>query len=395
MADIKKSKETKTVQQGLDSDSQHGAVMPPIYLSSNYTFAGIGEPRKYDYARSGNPTRAHLADALSELEGGAGGVVTASGMGALTTILHLLDAGDTIIAPHDCYGGTFRLLNSYHQQGRLVVKFVNQGDDSALTTALDAGAKMILIETPSNPLLRLVDIAKISNLAKAKGTLVACDNTFLSPALQNPLELGADLVIHSTTKYINGHSDVVGGAVIAKTDELAEKVQWWANCIGITGASFDSFLTMRGLRTLFPRIRQQCDSAQEIAEFLAQHPAVRAVYYPGLSSHPGYEIAQKQQKHAGAMLSFELDGTLATVTEFIEQLQCFALAESLGGVESLIAHPATMTHAAMTPEAREIAGISDQLIRLSIGIEHKDDLKADLAEGLNFIAAKAQSAAAE
>ncbi len=375
--------ETNIVQQGLGTDKAHGAVMPPIYLTSNYTFEGYDKKRQYDYARSGNPTRDNLADALNELEGGAGATVTGSGMGALTLILHLVQPGETIVAPHDCYGGTFRLLSHYQAQGRLNLEFIDQTDDFALTKALEAKPKLILIETPSNPLLRITDIERVTSLAKANGVLVAADNTFLSPALQNPLELGVDVVMHSTTKYINGHSDVVGGAVVAKTQELAEELAFWANCLGLTGNPFDSFLTLRGLRTLFPRIRQQTETTKRLVEFLDNHPMVSKVYYPGLESHKGHDIAKKQQKDFGAMLSFEVVGDVDNVKTLIESTETFTLAESLGGVESLISHPATMTHAAMTPEARENAGILDQLIRLSVGIEHADDLIADLENALN------------
>jgi cystathionine gamma-synthase len=372
------SKATRAVRASIESDTQHGAVVPPLHLSSNFTFAGFAEPRKYDYTRSGNPTRDALADALCDLEGGAGAVVTSSGMAALTLLTQLLKPGDTIIAPHDCYGGTFRLFDQQSKKGLFNVVFVDQTDTAALIEACKCAPKIVLSETPSNPLLRIVDIEKISAIAKQAGALFAVDNTFLSPALQNPIEFGADLVIHSTTKYINGHSDVVGGCVVAATDELAEEIAYWANCIGITGAPFDSFLTLRGIRTLHPRIRQHEESATLVANVLNDHELVERVYYPGLESHPGHDIAKRQQRGFGGMVSFEIDGDEDAVRTFLNTLQFFSLAESLGGVESLVCHPSTMTHAPVSDEAKAKAGISPTLIRLSVGLESGEDLVADL-----------------
>ena len=377
------SKATRAVRASIESDTQHGAVVPPLHLSSNFAFAGLGEPRQYDYTRSGNPTRDALADALADLEGGAGAVVTSSGMAALTLLTQLLEPGDTIIAPHDCYGGTFRLFEQQSRKGLFKVKFVDQTNTGALRKAAECRPKIILAETPSNPLLRIVDIEKISEIAKDAGALLAVDNTFLSPALQNPIEFGADLVIHSTTKYINGHSDVVGGCVVAATDELAEKIAYWANCIGITGAPFDSFLTLRGIRTLHPRIKQHEESASVIANVLNEHDQVAQVYYPGLESHPGHSIAKKQQRGFGGMVSFEVEGGEEEVRAFVQNLKFFSLAESLGGVESLVCHPASMTHAPVSEEARAVAGIGQNLIRLSVGLESSEDLIADLLEALD------------
>lgn len=352
-----------------------------MYLSSNYSFADFNQPRKYDYSRSGNPTRDLLAEALADLEEAAGGVVTATGMAAVTLVTQLVPKGGLVIAPHDCYGGTFRLLNTLHEKGILEVAFIDQSDTHKVRAALTRGADLLWIETPSNPLLRVVDVQSLCDLAGDK-VLKVVDNTFLSPALQQPLNLGADLVIHSTTKYINGHSDVVGGAVLAKTPELAERVQWWANCIGITAAPFDCLLTLRGLRTLHVRLKQHVENTEAVIEALQNNPSVGQIYYPGLTDHDGHEIAKKQQKGFGAMLSFELNGGEAEVRQFLAGLKLFTLAESLGGVESLVCHPATMTHAAMTPVAQVKAGISQQLIRLSVGIEHSEDLLADLNQAL-------------
>ena len=373
---------TIAVRAAIESDQQFGAVMPPLYLSANFTFAGYGDKRQYDYTRSGNPTRDALAGALSDLEGGAGAVVTSSGMAALTLLVQLLKPGDLLIAPHDCYGGTYRLFESLAARGQFKVRFIDQNDEMVLSDTIARQPRLILVETPSNPLLRIVDIERISKLAKSCDALLAVDNTFLSPILQQPISLGADIVIHSTTKYLNGHSDVVGGAVIAATDELAEELAYWANCLGITGAPFDSYLTLRGLRTLHARLRQHEENAQHLAAILDEHPAVRHVYYPGLGSHPGHDIACSQQQGFGGMLSFELKGGEAAVRAFLEQLRHFSLAESLGGVESLVCHPASMTHAPMSEKALLAAGISQDLIRLSVGIESAEDLAADVLDAL-------------
>ena len=377
------SKATSAVRASIESDTQHGAVVPPLHLSSNYTFAGLGEPRQYDYTRSGNPTRDALADALAGLEGGAGAIVTASGMGALTVLTQFLSPGDTIVAPHDCYGGTYRLFEQQSLKGLFNVEFVNQTELETLRDVCERERpKIILTESPSNPVLRIADLAGIRDIASACGALFAVDNTFLSPALQNPIEVGADLVIHSTTKYINGHSDVVGGAIIAATEELAEQCAYWANVIGITGAPFDSFMTLRGIRTLHPRIRQHEESAALVANVLAAQPNVARVYYPGLEDHPGHELAKKQQRGFGGMVSFEIEGGEAAVGAFVGNLKYFSLAESLGGVESLVCHPASMTHAPVSEERKAAAGVTPTLVRLSVGLESAEDLVEDLLGAL-------------
>ncbi len=374
---------TAAVRAALESDSQHGAVVPPLHLSSNYTFAALGEKRQYDYTRSGNPTRDALADALTALEGGAGTTVTSSGMAAINLVLQLLEPGDLLIAPHDCYGGTYRLFDKLAQKGHFQVRFVDQSDERALHVACADRPRLILVETPSNPLLRIVDIEKLSVAAKACGALLAVDNTFLSPVLQQPIALGADIVIHSTTKYLNGHSDVVGGAVVAADAELHEQLAWWANCLGITGAPFDSYLTLRGIRTLHTRMQQHERSANELANFLADHEGVTQVYYPGLRNHKGHRIACQQQKGFGGMISFEIAGGEPAVRTFVASLQHFSLAESLGGVESLVCHPASMTHAPLTDAALANAGIGQTLIRLSVGLECTEDLLADVSRALS------------
>jgi cystathionine gamma-synthase len=385
----KKHIATRSVRAGLESDALYGSVVPPIYLSTNFAFEKFGKPRKYDYTRSGNPTRDQLGGALADLEGGVGAVVTCTGLAAITLILATLPNRARVIAPYDCYGGTYRLLAALHAQGNLVVDFVDQADPAALQQALRQAPKLVWIETPSNPLLRVVDIRAIADAAHAVGALAVVDNTFLSPIWQQPLALGADLVMHSTTKYLNGHSDVVGGAVIAATAELQDNLAWWANAIGVTGAPFDSFLTLRGVRSLHARMRVHAENTAVVVDFLAKHSAVKCVHYPGLPDHPGHEIARLQQSGFGAMLSFELAGGEPAVAAFLSGLECFTLAESLGGVESLISHPASMTHAGMEESARLRAGIGTGLLRVSVGIEDPKDLVADLANGLER-AARAQ-----
>ena len=374
---------TAAVRAALETDTQHGAVVPPLHLSSNYTFRQFGEKRDYDYTRSGNPTRDALADALCQLEGGAGATVTSSGMAALNLVVQLLQPGELLIAPHDCYGGTYRLFDSLAAKGHFNVQFVDQSDEQALRAACAQQPRMILVETPSNPLLRIIDIEEMAVAARACGALLAVDNTFLSPALQQPLKFGADLVIHSTTKYLNGHSDVVGGAVVAATPELAEKMDWWANCLGITGAPFDAYLTLRGVRSLHARMQQHEKNANVLAELLDEHDFVDKVYYPGLRSHPGHEIAAQQQSGFGGMVSFEIAGGEEAVKVFVENLRLFSLAESLGGVESLVCHPQTMTHAAVCNDTLNEAGIVSNLVRLSVGIECGEDLVIDILQALN------------
>ena len=375
--------QTLAVRAGIDRDQAFGAVTPPLVLSSNFSFAGFDCKRRYDYTRSGNPTRDLLAEALAQLEGGAGAVVTSSGMAAVTLVLNaLLQPGDRIVVPHDGYGGSWRLFDALARKGHFELVVADLTDPRALADALGEPPALVWIETPSNPLLRVTDLRFVIDAAHRAGALAVVDNTFLSPALQQPIAFGADLVVHSTTKYITAHSDVVGGAVVAREQAVQDKLAWWANALGITGAPFDSFLALRGLRTLDARLRVHQENTDAVLGLLDGHPAVRAVHYPGLPSHPGHAIAARQQRGFGAMLGLELEGGLPAVRAFLEGLECFTLAESLGGVESLVAHPATMTHAAMSPEVRAKAGIGDGLLRLSVGIEHGDDLVADLAAAL-------------
>ena len=385
------NKTTTAVRTGIDTDRQYGSVTPPLYLSSNFSFEDFAQPRQYDYTRSGNPTRDQLGKALAKLEGGYDGVITSSGMSAIYLVTHLLDKGDVIIAPHDCYGGSYRLFKTLNDKGQFDVRFVDQGNPSSLAEALKSNPKLIWIETPSNPLLRVVDIRQICSEVGDE-VIKVVDNTFLSPILQQPLSLGADIVVHSTTKYINGHSDVVGGAVIAKRKEVHDDLAWWANCTGITGSPFDSFITTRGLRTLSVRMKQHEENASAVVGYLNKHPAVEQVFYPGLETHSTHRIAAQQQTGFGAMFSFTLNQDEICQKTFVKHLQLFTLAESLGGVESLICHPATMTHAALSPDALENAGIGSNLFRLSVGIEDAQDLINDLNTALSRSSLKALKA---
>ncbi len=376
---------TRCVHAGVQPDPAYGAVMPPIYQTSTFAFRDVCTNAGYDYTRSGNPTRAALEEAIAQLEGGSGATCTSTGMSAVTLVLNLLPAGSHLLSTIDCYGGTFRTLEHLKVAAGLNVTYLDLGDLAAVKRALEQETALVWIETPSNPLLRLTDIAAVAALARARGALTVVDNTFLSPVLQRPFEHGADLVVHSTTKYLNGHSDVVGGAVVAAPGRTAllQRIQSMNNLLGTSQSPHDCFLVLRGLKTLLLRMRAHQAGAQWVAEFLAAHPAIDAVFYPGLPSHPQHALAKRQQGGFGGMLSFELkNGTPDRVNHVLRTLRWFTLAESLGGVESLVAHPASMTHASMTPEARKRAGITDSVIRLSIGIEAPEDLLADLGEAL-------------
>jgi len=356
--------------------------MPPIHLSSNFQFESPGVYARYDYTRSGNPTRDLAAEAIAELEGGCGAVVTSSGMSAIAVVTRLLSAGELLLAPHDCYGGSHRLFSAEAARGSYEVRFVDQTAAGARARARAMRPRMIWIETPSNPLLRITDIAAWTRLAREIGAVCVVDNTFLCPVNQRPLDFGADLVVHSTTKFLNGHSDVVGGAVIAADEELFEDVAWWTNAMGVAGAPFDSYLTLRGIRTLHARVRAHEANALRVVDLLSDSDVVSRVNHPSLAGHPGHETARRQQSGWGSLISFELRGGREAVEAFVDGLEHFALAESLGGVESLVAHPATMTHASMDQHAQIVAGIREGLLRLSVGIESADDLVADLARAL-------------
>jgi cystathionine gamma-synthase len=360
--------------------------VPPIYLSTNYTWQGFGQKTgQYDYSRSGNPTRQVVAETIAQLEGGAVGIITATGLAAVATVCQLLKPQARVLASHDCYGGTQRLFNALAKKQQIRVEYINTTDLSAVDKACQQPVDLLWLETPSNPLLGISDIAACARLAHKAGGQVAVDNTFLSPLWQTPLALGADIVIHSTTKYLNGHSDVVGGALVAKQQELGEQLAWWANCLGVTGSAFDSFLTLRGLRSLHARLHQHEQNAMAVVAVLRSHAKVRAVYYPGLANHPGHAVAKQQQKSFGAMLSFALHGGRASALAFCQRLNWFSLAESLGGVESLVSHPASMTHASMTPEQQRAAGFGDDLLRMSVGIESTSDLCEDVQQALDAL----------
>lgn len=384
---------TRAVRAGIEDDRHYGAVVPPLHLSSTFTFSGLGQPRRHDYSRSGNPTRDVLADVLCTLEAGAGACITATGMAAITVALQLVEPGQRLLAPSDCYGGTWRLIDALARRGAFEVEWVDFHDENAWKKALATRADLVWLESPTNPLLRLVDIRAICEAAKGAGARVVVDNTFLTPVLQQPLALGADIVVHSTTKYINGHSDVLGGAVVCAEAETASRVAWWANCLGLTGSAFDSWMTMRGLRTLEVRMRQHQENAQAVASLLEDHPSVECVHYPGLESHPQHRLAARQQRGFGGIVSLELAGGKPAVRRFLSELRLFSLAESLGGVESLVAHPATMTHAAMSAPARRAAGIGDGLLRLSVGLESAADLCRDLTAALGRAHLRAASGA--
>ena len=378
--------DTRAIHAEQEIDAATGAVITPIYATSTYAQSAPGVHLGLDYARSHNPTRFAYERAVANLEGGSAGFAFASGMAASSAVLEVLEAGSHVIAMNDLYGGTYRLFERVRKHSaNLDFSYVDLNDLAAFEAAITPKTRMVWLETPTNPLLKLVDIAAVAAVARAHKIIIVVDNTFATPYIQQPLALGADIVVHSATKYLNGHSDVVGGAVIAADRADAEALAEWVNVVGVTGAPFDSYLTLRGLRTLFPRVERQQANAGAVARFLDGHKLVNAVHYPGLPSHPGHGIAKTQQAGFGAMLSFELVGGTEAVQAFVEAIEVFTLAESLGGVESLIAHPATMTHAKMGVEARRIAGISDSLLRLSVGLEAEADLLAGLEAGFAAI----------
>ncbi|MFQ1006886.1 O-succinylhomoserine (thiol)-lyase [Gilliamella apicola] len=380
------SQGTIAVRGGINTDDQYGSVVPVITPSTCYRYKEFATAREFDYARKANPSRRFVEETVAKLEGGADAILTNCGMSAIHLVsVALLTPDDLVVAPHDCYGGSYRLFNSLSQRGYFKAKFVDQSDPIALKEALSLRPKLVLIETPSNPLLRVVDIQEISQQAHDVGALVLVDNTFMTPILQKPIELGADIVTHSCTKFLNGHSDLLAGILVFKDQQLATDVLWWANNIGTLTSSFDSYLLLRGLRTLAARVNLQQANAQKVVEFLVNHPKIAHVYHPSLSSNLGHEIAKKQQKGFGSLLSFELAGDPGVMPKFLKALNIITLAQSLGGVESLICHPATMTHSGITAQARKTAGISDQLLRISVGLEDVDDLLGDLEQALAVI----------
>ncbi|MBI1807345.1 MAG: PLP-dependent transferase [Ignavibacteria bacterium] len=375
---------TKTIHCGVEKDSAYNSVITPIYQSSTFRFEDVGQTKGYDYSRTANPTRKALEENIAALEGGIAAAAVATGMAAITTVLHFFHTGDHIVCTHDCYGGTERILRTYRELFGIEITYVDMRDLASVEAVIQPNTKALWIETPSNPLLNIIDIRALSEIAHARGALAIVDNTFLSPVHQRPFELGADIIVHSTTKYLNGHSDVVGGAVVVNRRDLADRLFFLQNALGQGASPFDCWLVLRGIKTLVPRIKAHEENARAVAEFLDRHPNVLRVYYPGLTSHPNHELAKRQQHGFGGMVSFEVDGSIEEVNHVLRSVNIFALAESLGGIESLICHPQTMTHASMTPERREKAGINERLIRLSVGIEDINDLIEDLDRALRF-----------
>ena len=375
--------ETIISHAGKKMDPAYGAMSMPIYQTSNFVFDDIGKTRAgYDYSRTANPTRKVLEDTLAKLEGGHAGFAFGTGMAAITTAAHLLKTGDHVISGDDIYGGTYRLFQNVMKDHGIEFSFVHMNSSKSIEVAIRPNTKMIWFESPSNPLLNIVDIEMVASVAKKYKILTVMDNTFATPYFLKPLEYGIDMVMHSTTKYLNGHSDVIGGAIITSTEELSKKVQFYLNALGTCAAPFDCWLVTRGIATLAVRMRKHAENAQAVAEFLQQHPTVAKVYYPGLKTHPGHEIAKKQMKGFGGIVSFEIKNGEAAAHNFLRKTQLFALAESLGGVASLAEYPALMSHASMSAEARKQCGISEGLVRLSVGIENSKDLIDDLSQAL-------------
>ena len=374
--------ETVAIHAGERPEAMFGAVSVPIYQTSTFAFEDVGKTRGYDYSRTANPTRKVLEDTIAQLEGGKAGFAFATGMAAETTAIHLLKAGDHVISGDDVYGGTYRLFENVMRHFGLEFTFLRMSSQQTIEEAIKPNTRMLWLETPSNPLLNIVDIEMAVDIAKRHKLMTVMDNTFATPYFLRPIEYGVDLVIHSTTKYLNGHCDVVSGAMVTTTDELTERVQFLLNAMGTCASPFDCWLVLRGIETLSVRMKQHEENATAVANYLKGSPAVKRVFYPGLESHPGHEIARRQMKGFGGMVSFELKGGIQAVNDFLKRIEVFCLAESLGGVLSLAEHPATMTHASMPKEHREKVGITDELIRLSVGLENIDDLIDDLRQAL-------------
>jgi O-succinylhomoserine (thiol)-lyase len=375
--------ETRAIHEGQQPDPQTGAVIVPIYLSSTYQQEAIGQHKGYEYSRTGNPTRNALEESLASIENGKFGLAFASGLAATTTVLSLLKTGDHIIAGDDLYGGTYRLLERVVKNWGVTTTYADIDNITEFETAIQPNTKLIWIETPTNPLLKIIDIVALANLARKNNIILVVDNTFASPYFQRPLELGADIVVHSTTKYLGGHSDVIGGAVVTSNEQLYTELKFYQNAIGAVPSPFDSWLVLRGIKTLAVRMREHEKNALFLAEFLAKHPKVERIYYPGLPSHEQHQLAKEQMSGFGGMISLELKGGFAKVERFASRLQLFLLAESLGGVESLLCYPAKMTHGSLPETERLKRGIKDNLVRLSVGIEHSLDLQADLENALS------------
>ncbi|HUU64248.1 MAG TPA: PLP-dependent aspartate aminotransferase family protein [Dehalococcoidia bacterium] len=374
--------ETLAIHSGREPDPITGALATPIYQTSTFVFKDVGVTRGYDYSRTANPTRKALENCIAELEGGKAGFAFATGMAAETTVMHLLKAGDHVISGDDIYGGTYRLFDEVMKDFGLEFTFLRMDDGERIEDAIRPNTRMIWIETPSNPLLNIVDIEMVVDIARRHNLMTAADNTFLTPYFLRPIEYGVDLVVHSTTKYLNGHCDVVGGAVVTTTDELTDRVQFLLNALGTCASPFDCWLVLRGIKTLPVRMMRHEENAAQVAAYLEKQPKVKKVFYPGLKSHPGHEIAVRQMEGFGSVVSFEIEGGIEAANSFLRSVTIFSLAESLGGVDSLVEHPATMSHASMPEKVRRGVGITDSLIRLSVGLENVDDLIEDLAQAL-------------
>ena len=373
---------TKAIHAGQQPDPTTGAIMPPIFQTATYAQNGLGDHKGYEYSRSHNPTRTALQECIAALEDGKFGLAFASGMAAETAILSLLSAGDHLVACDDLYGGSYRIFERVMRRYNVETTYVPAGNIAAYEQAIRPNTKLIWLETPTNPLLRLIDIQAVAEIAHRHNILVVVDNTFASPYFQQPLKLGADIVVHSTTKYINGHSDVIGGALVLNNEEAYESMKFYENAAGNVPSPFDAWLVLRGIKTLAVRMRQHDENARAVAKFLAEHPRVEKVYYPGLPSHPDYELAKRQMSGFGGMVSFQFKGVYADVDKLVRRFKVFSLAESLGGVESLVCHPVSMTHGSIPKEIREARGLTDTLLRLSVGIEDAEDLLADLQQAL-------------
>jgi cystathionine gamma-lyase/cystathionine beta-lyase len=374
--------ETLAIHSGERPDRAFGAITPPIYQTSTFVFEDVGKTRGYDYSRTANPTRKVLEDTIARLEGGRAGFAFATGMAAEATVIHLLKAGDHIVSGDDVYGGSYRLFQNVMTDFGLEFTFVRMNSRERILDAIRPNTKMLWLETPSNPLLNIVDVEMVVDIARKHNLLTVIDNTFATPYFLRPIEFGVDLVVHSTTKYLNGHCDVVGGAVVTTTDELSERVQFLLNALGTCASPFDCWLVLRGIETLPVRMKRHEENATAIADYLKGHPALKRVFYPGLSTHPGHEIARRQMKGFGGVVSFELKGGTQAVNSFLRKVRVFALAESLGGVASLAEYPATMSHASMPEDYRQKVGITEELVRLSVGLENIDDLIDDLSQAL-------------
>lgn len=375
--------DTRAIHDGYDPSKNFGAVNPPLNMSSTYAQLAPGKHQGYEYARSGNPTRAALEGVLASIENGTRAFAYSSGLGATDTVMKLLGAGDHVVVADDVYGGTFRIFDKTYRRFGLEFTFVDTTRAGSIEDAFTPKTRMLFIETPSNPLLKITDIAAAASVARRRGAITVVDNTFATPYLQNPLELGADIVLHSATKYLGGHSDVVLGALITRSDELAQKIAFNQNASGAVPGSLDCYLVHRGIKTLAVRMERACDNAEKVVTFLTEHPKVKSIYYPALAQHRNHDIARKQMKRFGAMISFEIKGSVADGVKVVSGRKVWTLGESLGGVESLLEHPASMTHASIPADMRKKIGLDDGLIRLSVGIEHPDDLIEDLAEGLD------------